>query len=117
MNLARALIALTVTATAMLWESGAGGASWAATPQSPQSPQIIVKDFMFQPVSLSVAPGATVTWTNRDDEPHSVKSETGLFSSGAMDTNESYSFRFEKPGTYRFTCTLHPRMTGTIVVQ
>jgi len=114
MNLTRALIALTVTGITMLWMSGAGSPSWAA---APQPPQIIVKDFMFQPMSLIVTAGATVTWINKDDEPHSVKSETGLFSSGAMDTNESYSFRFEKPGTYHFTCTLHPRMTGTIVVQ
>jgi plastocyanin len=52
-----------------------------------------------------------------DDEPHSVVSDTGLFRSGAMDTNESYSFKFDKPGTYHFTCSIHPRMVGTIVVQ
>ena len=115
MNLPRVLIALTVTGMTLLSVSGPGGTSRAAMPAPP--PQIIVKDFMFQPMSLIVTAGATVTWINKDDEPHSVKSETGLFSSGAMDTNESYSFRFEKPGTYHFTCTLHPRMTGTIVVQ
>jgi plastocyanin len=78
---------------------------------------VMAKDFMFAPTSLTVASGSTVTWTNRDDEPHSVVSESGLFRSGALDTNESFSFRFDKPGTYRYSCSIHPRMVGTIVVQ
>ncbi len=93
------------------------GACGAAASAVPGSTQIVVKDFMFQPMSLSVPAGATVTWTNRDDEPHTVRSDTGLFGSGAMDTNESYSFRFDTPGTYHFTCSIHPRMVGTILVQ
>ena len=79
--------------------------------------RIVVKDFMFKPVSLSVKVGTTVVWTNEDDEPHTVRSETRLFASGALDTNESYSFRFDKPGTYVFFCSIHPRMTGTVVVE
>jgi plastocyanin len=78
---------------------------------------ILVKDFMFNPTPLTVKAGATVTWTNRDDEPHNVVSDTGMFKSGGMDTNESFSFKFVKPGTYHFTCSIHPRMVGTIVVQ
>jgi plastocyanin len=90
------------------------------TPSSAQmadANRIVVKDFMFTPNSLSVRAGATVTWANMDDEPHTVVSDTGLFRSGAMDTKESFSFKFDKPGTYRFTCSIHPRMVGTIVVQ
>jgi plastocyanin len=83
----------------------------------PEPEQIVVKDFMFQPMALTVKAGATVTWSNKDDEPHTVKSDTGLFRSGAIDTNESFRFKFDKPGTYHFTCSIHPRMTGTIVVQ
>jgi plastocyanin len=79
--------------------------------------KIIVKDFMFNPTPLAVKAGATVTWTNMDDEPHTVVSDTGLFKSGGMDTNETFSFKFDKPGTYHFTCSIHPRMVGTIVVQ
>ena len=94
--------------------AGTGVAPKAATLQTPQ---IVVKDFMFQPTTLTVPAGATVTWTNRDDEPHTVRSDTGLFRSTAMDTNESYSFTFAKPGTYHFTCSIHPRMVGTIIVQ
>jgi len=78
---------------------------------------VMARDFMFAPTSLTVAAGSTVTWTNRDDEPHSVVSASGLFRSGALDTNESFSFRFDKPGTYRYTCSIHPRMVGTIVVR
>jgi plastocyanin len=84
---------------------------------SPALAQVLVNDFMFQPTSLTVPAGTTVTWTNKDDEPHTVRSDTGLFGSGAMDTNESFSFKFEKAGTYHFTCSIHPRMVGTIIVQ
>ena len=79
--------------------------------------KIAVKDFMFVPTPLTVKAGSTVIWTNMDDEPHTVVSDTGLFKSGGMDTNESFSFKFDKPGTYHFTCAIHPRMVGTIVVQ
>jgi plastocyanin len=79
--------------------------------------KIIVKDFMFSPTPLTVKAGSTVTWTNMDDEPHTVVSDTGVFKSGGMDTNESFSFKFDKPGTYHFTCSIHPRMVGTVVVQ
>jgi plastocyanin len=79
--------------------------------------KIEVKDFMFTPMSLTVKAGSTVTWANMDEEPHTVVSNTGLFHSGALDTNESFSFKFDKPGTYQFACSIHPRMVGTIIVQ
>jgi plastocyanin len=78
---------------------------------------VMAKDFMFAPTALNVSAGSTVTWTNSDDEPHTVVSESGMFRSAALDTNESFSFRFEKPGTYRYTCSIHPRMVGTIIVH
>jgi plastocyanin len=81
------------------------------------SETIVVKDFMFQPTSSTVKAGTTVTWLNRDDEPHTVVSDNGLFRSAAMDTNESFSFEFDQPGTYHFVCSIHPSMVGTIVVQ
>jgi plastocyanin len=52
-----------------------------------------------------------------DDEPHTAVSDNGLFKSGGMDTNDSFSFKFDKPGTYHYTCTIHPRMVGIIIVQ
>jgi len=92
--------------------------SYATAAAAPEGSIVVMaKDFMFAPTSLTVAAGSTVTWTNRDEEPHTVVSEGGLFRSAALDTNESFSFRFEKPGTYRYTCSIHPRMVGTIVVR
>jgi plastocyanin len=81
------------------------------------SNSIEVKDFMFMPTTLTVNAGEKVTWVNKDEEPHTVVSDTGMFRSSAMDTDESFSFKFDKPGTYRFTCSIHPRMVGTIVVK
>ena len=105
---------LTAVSVAMLW----WGATCSPSTAGPADPtRILVKDFMFVPTSLTVKAGSTVTWANMDDEPHSVVSDTGLFRSGAMDTNEIFSFKFEQPGTYHFTCSIHPRMVGTIVVQ
>jgi len=84
----------------------------------PQEDTIVMaKDFMFAPTSITIAAGSTVTWTNSDDEPHTVVSESGLFRSAALDTNERFSFRFAQPGTYRYTCSIHPRMVGTIIVR
>jgi plastocyanin len=85
--------------------------------ETPNSAQIVAKDFMFSPTPLTVKAGSTVTWTNKDDEPHTVVSDTGVFKSGGMDTNESFSYKFDKPGTYHFTCSIHPRMVGTVIVQ
>ncbi len=104
----------TVVAAAVLWLLAAGQPASAA-PQD--SAQIVIKEFMFAPNSLTIKAGSTVTWTNKDDEPHSVVSDTGLFRSGAKDTDETFSFRFDKPGTYHFTCSIHPKMVGTIIVE
>ncbi|MGO9949894.1 MAG: cupredoxin family copper-binding protein [Steroidobacteraceae bacterium] len=95
---------------------GGMGGSLAASAETEAS-RIVVKDFMFMPMSLTVKAGSTVTWVNMDDEPHTVVSNTQLFRSGALDTKETFSFKFTEPGTYHFTCSIHPRMVGIIVVQ
>jgi plastocyanin len=100
---------------AMLWSVVASGASVMAA--EPAATRIEVKNFMFMPTTLTVTAGDKVTWVNKDDEPHTVVSDTGVFRSGAMDTDGSFSFKFDQPGTYHFTCSIHPRMTGTIVVK
>jgi plastocyanin len=79
--------------------------------------KIGVKGFMFNPVTITVPAGSQVTWVNLDDEPHTVASDTGLFRSGGLDTNETFSFKFDKPGTYHYTCSIHPKMVGTVLVQ
>jgi plastocyanin len=76
-----------------------------------------IDNFTFAPARLTVKAGTTVTWRNEDDIPHTVTSATRLFKSKALDTDDSFSFTFSEPGTYEYFCSLHPRMTGTIVVE
>jgi amicyanin len=76
-----------------------------------------IDDFAFSPPNLTVMAGTTVTWRNRDDIPHTVKSSKRLFGSEALDTDDSYSFTFKEPGTYEYFCSLHPHMTGKIIVE
>jgi plastocyanin len=92
-------------------------ASAAGNTGSPDPSQIAIKNFMFSPSSLTIKAGTAVTWINKDEEPHTVVSDTGLFRSAAVDTNETFAFKFDKPGTYRFVCSIHPQMVGTIVVE
>ena len=79
--------------------------------------QITIKNFDFAPMTLTVKAGTTVTWKNLDGEPHTVTSDTGLFRSGGLDENDAFSFKFDKPGTYKYVCSIHPKMVGTIVVK
>jgi plastocyanin len=79
--------------------------------------RILIRQFMFQPTTLTIKAGATVTWLNQDEEPHTVVSASGLFRSAALDTNEQFSFTFRKPGSYPFVCSIHPQMIGTIIVH
>ncbi len=76
-----------------------------------------IDNFSFGPQTLTVPVGATVTWTNRDDIPHTAVSTDGVFKSKVMDTDENFSYTFDKAGTYSYYCTIHPKMTGKIVVQ
>jgi plastocyanin len=78
---------------------------------------VVIDNFTFAPQRLTIKAGTTVTWTNRDDIPHTVMATVRLFKSTAMDTDESYSFTFSTAGEYSYFCSLHPHMTGTIVVE
>ena len=79
---------------------------------------IAIKNFAFQPATLTVAVGSKVVWTNRDEEPHLVVSAGGQFpASPALDTGDSYSAVFAKPGVYTYFCSIHPQMVGKIVVK
>ena len=112
----RRLRVLAAAGLALLVAAGSGAAS-AQAPADAAPPIVIAKDFMFAPTTITIRAGSSVTWKNTDDEPHTVVSDTGLFRSGALDTNESFSFRFDQPGTYHYACSIHPRMVGTIVVR
>jgi plastocyanin len=78
---------------------------------------VTVDNFSFAPARTSVAAGSTVTWTNRDDAPHTIVSTERKFKSPALDTDECFSHRFDTPGEYRYFCSIHPKMTGTVEVQ
>jgi plastocyanin len=80
--------------------------------------EVKIDNFTFAPVTLTVAAGTTVKWTNRDDIPHTVVSEDkSTFKSKAMDTDDSFSYTFTKPGTYTYFCSIHPKMVAKVVVQ
>jgi amicyanin len=83
---------------------------------SADGPQIVLDNFSFSPAASKVAAGTTVTWTNRDDVPHNIVSTEKKFASPVLDTDQQFSYRFEAPGTYPYYCSIHPRMTGQIVV-
>jgi plastocyanin len=87
----------------------------AAQAQEPK--EIVIKNFMFSPMSLTVKAGTTVTWKNMDGEPHSVVNDAGMFRSAALDQNDMYQFKFDKPGVYNVFCGIHPNMKATITVQ
>jgi amicyanin len=79
---------------------------------------VSIDNFTFNPPSLTVKAGTTVTWTNKDDIPHGIASSGNAFTrSKALDTNDSFSFTFTTPGTYQYFCYIHPHMVGTIVVE
>jgi 3',5'-cyclic-AMP phosphodiesterase len=79
-------------------------------------PEVVIANFTFAPGSAAVPVGATVTWTNHDDEPHVVVGTDRTFKSPVLDTDERFSHRFDSPGAYKYFCSIHPRMTGQIVV-
>jgi plastocyanin len=80
--------------------------------------EVKIDNFTFAPPTLTVAAGTTVKWVNRDDIPHTVVSEDKTtFKSKALDTDDSYSYTFTKPGTYTYFCSIHPKMVAKVVVQ
>ena len=82
-----------------------------------QSVEVKIDNFSFTPASITIAAGTTVTWTNRDDIPHTVVSDEKVFKSKVLDTDEKFSYTFSKPGTYPYFCSVHPKMTGKVIVQ
>jgi len=89
-----------------------GAHALAATP-----PTVGIKEFKYGPLMLSVPVGTTVTWVNHDEEPHTVTSATGAFSSAGLVNEDTFEQTFTKPGTYEYFCKVHPFMKGTVVVK
>jgi len=88
-----------------------------ANPQQVATAEVKIDNFSFGPATLTVAPGTTVTWVNHDDIPHTVVSTDSIFKSKVLDTDEKFSFTFAKAGSYPYFCSIHPKMTATVVVK
>jgi len=95
-----------------------GHAEQEASADNTKTNQIVIKDFHFDPQVLTVRSGEKITWINRDEEPHTVVSVEKQFKkSNALDTDQEFTITAGAPGTYTYYCSVHPRMTGTIVVK
>lgn len=107
----------TLVAAAML----GGLAALAATGPGARAAeaQVTIDNFSFSPAEITVAKGTRVTWTNRDDIPHTVTSrdDPHVLKSPALDTEDSYALTLDTPGTYHYFCMLHPHMQGTVIVR
>ncbi|HUO11455.1 MAG TPA: cupredoxin family copper-binding protein [Caulobacteraceae bacterium] len=108
----RRLAAITFATFATVGLAAAGAAFAAAGDAS-----VMIQNFDFHPMAISVPVGAKVTWKNLDGEPHTVTSVDGSFRSNALDQDDTFSFRFTKPGVYKYLCTIHPRMMATVTVK
>jgi amicyanin len=86
-------------------------------PGAPPGAQVVVATLSVGPATLAVPVGTAVTWTNHDDIPHNVVSPEQKFKSPVLDTDQKYSHTFDVAGTYKYYCSLHPRMTGQVVVR
>jgi len=110
-----AILALPSLIVASLYALSAPPVSAAAEPATDAT--ISIDKFMFEPTSLTVTAGTTVHWKNLDPEPHTVRGVDTNFRSDPLDQNDSFAHKFDKPGTYRYVCSIHPQMLGTIVVK
>jgi amicyanin len=112
---------LAVTTWAPAGQSGPGaGEAQRAQPvtvAAQAGPRIEITKHKFSRPTLTVPAGTTVTWLNRDEDVHTVVSTTQAFRSAGLDTDEAYSYKFAKPGVYEYFCTLHPLMTGKVIVK
>ncbi len=95
----------------------AGPAGSVAGEEPAPTAEVKIDNFTFGPRELTVAAGTTVTWTNLDDIPHTVVSDDGVFKSEVLDTDDAFSFTFDRPGTFPYFCSIHPKMVGTVVVE
>jgi len=97
----------------------AGSPNVTANTQQPSSPTAEVKidNFSFGPQTVTVGVGTKVAWINQDDDPHKVVSTDDVFKSKVLDTGEKFSYTFTKAGNYPYFCSIHPKMTGTVVVK
>lgn len=108
----RRMVLMASAAAALLIATPAPGPA-----QTETGPQIEIKAHGFGIPEVTVRAGTRVTWINHDDDAHTVTSSTDVFRSPGLDTDDTYSYTFTKPGTYEYFCTLHPLMRGKVIVR
>ncbi len=98
--------------------AAAPGAAFAgeATPVAAAPSVVEIRNMKFEPATLTIASGTTVTWVNEDNSPHTVTDRGKVFRSAALDTKDKFSYTFAAPGEFTYFCTIHPMMVGKIVV-
>lgn len=94
-----------------------GTSDGTGTGAKPGANEVWMQGTAFTPESITVTSGTTVTWTNKDGAVHNVTSDTGLFNSGNLNVNGTFTFKFNNPGTYLYHCTLHTSMNGKVIVN
>ena len=117
LSVVSAIIALQLSTAKAPADSKALGA--AKPPATQPVASVKIDNFTFRPKQLEIGTGTTVTWLNADDVPHTAtsKDEPQAFDSGALDTDEKFSFTFKKPGKYAYFCKVHPHMSGVVIVK
>ena len=117
----RSVFAASVVAAALLGSGGIAMRHQGSIARAQEKPaataEVKIDNFVFGPAAITVPVGTTVTWINRDDIPHTAVSTDKMFKSKVLDTDEKFSFTFSKPGTYEYFCSIHPKMTGKVLVQ
>jgi plastocyanin len=123
----RTLVILLGSVAILAMSAGLGFAQTTKPMQMPMKAQkqtvalspntVVIKNFMFAPMEMTIKAGTTVTWKNLDGEPHLVVDDAGLFRSPALDQDDTFHFKFDKPGVYKIFCSIHPYMKATITVQ
>lgn len=106
-----------LVALLLIAASGLRTASAADSSALSSALQVQIDNFSFTPQDIKVKAGTTITWTNRDDIPHTVVSTDQAFKSKALDTDDKFTTTLTKSGTYPYFCSIHPKMTGKIVVE
>jgi plastocyanin len=98
--------------------AGPAASPAAAPATAPKTVEVKIDNFSFAPATITVKAGTEITWTNADDIPHTVVSDDhATFKSRVLDTDEKFTFTATKPGTYSYFCSIHPKMTGKVVVE
>jgi plastocyanin len=110
----RAVLAILLSVAAFAVIAGAGGITAAA---GADSEEVKIDNFSFTPPAITVSAGTQIRWTNHDDIPHTIVTEDKSVKSKVLDTDEQFTYTFRKAGTYKYFCSIHPKMTGTVVVH